>query len=410
MENLSTNLERHYKATESKGTVFEFFTALSDYLQFVENEPALKALKEKELQKKQGEMDKLAEFEQKSLEELEVAKDKLLEIIKRKKLDSNLFQGGHVSIWSGNILEDFKRFEEGGMHISGFRTDNIENFLWEIAIDLSRRGIKKDLEEFLDKDSYPNNINGNYKFSPTLKLSRTQREFITQSRTVEMWGAFDELEDFRKAASEVANNTRWDLIMAKYGTGARHDLEAKDAVNVTFLAGEWAEIVKANSDMFPRHTTSRPLNRLNVPAFKRHLERTYIYLCKEVDKLPLLGEVSWWGGTSLPSYKSEEHTIYLDGRPCDIGSTSRFEQILCEHLFKMTGEWVQEWNVKQLLIPKGKSKPTKRVFKDTIDRINLKIKKELKIAGMLEYKAGVESDSAQVRVSHKLFPQLSVKE
>jgi hypothetical protein len=436
MEKISNNLERHYKTFADKEDIFGFFSGLSDYVKYVFSESLLTTIIEKALGAKREKYDRLAELESKALEELQKSKGKLLEVIEKNKINPELLDGQHTSFSHGGLLNSLERFEKGEIHVSGYRTDVLENYLFDISVDLSRLGFQEELKDFINPDRHPQNVYGNFEFSDTLKESREQREVITQSKVIDIWGALDALSKFYKATLEVASNTPWGNIAPKYGEGARSELEVKDAVDISFLAGEWGQVVKANSDTFPRQEMGRDFYKLKVAKFKRHIDRAHIYLLQEIpnfkegqDKLfhqtialeralkngeeeanldrrieAIINEAievrggtprpsqKFWGDGEMPTYDKGSATIKLGNRFVEIPIGSN-QAVLCEALFDLPyGDWLLDSNVRDKFYTSNES-----TFYNTTRAINKAVNDEFGIDELLKYRA------LRVRIRKEIF-------
>ncbi len=406
MDRISQNLERHYSAFIEEPQAFEFFTGLSDYLNYVKGELKLNAIVEKVLEKKKSEYAKIAELEEKSIKELQEAKGKLLKVIKKRKIEPSKLQGDHASIhYSENIIRDLERLENGEIHTGNFYSDALEGYLWAIAVGIAQLGYKDDIKEFEDPNKYPQNIYGNYTFSQTLPLRYKQGEAIERSRILEIWGTFDWLQKFQVAFSELAQNTPWGEIAPKYVDDSRNHPEMVDAVDIMFFAEELKNLMGLNRSILGRSNVD--IHHMKVPVFKNHTKRVHAYLLKElsindstgnfepgIKELKVNLNEKWWKNGEKPSYKKDSAVMSLGNRHVQIPLGSN-QGVLCEALFDIPlGEWLKDINVRDKFYT-----DTESAFYNTVRAINESAKDNFDIEELLQYKA------SRTRVRDELFKE-----
>ena len=87
------------------------------------------------MEEKQKQYDELDRLENERLKELEISKKKLLKVIKDNEIDPNSLTTSYNTfpLDKTNLLENLEAFEKGKISISGFRSDNIERYLFDIA-------------------------------------------------------------------------------------------------------------------------------------------------------------------------------------------------------------------------------------------------------------------------------------
>jgi len=298
MKNVIDVLRDQYNATISQEDDWGFFSVLASYINYILETPTLRKITDEIMGKKQKEYDKLAKLEEKSLQELKQAENKLLKIVEKNNIS-------HTSLtpdWSSipnpprmNTLETLKAFEEGHISISGFKSNNLEKFLFDIAASILKQGYQSELKDFLvlneeyglyyskadGKISINSNTRGNFIFSNTLKLRREQSEFIEKTEKFELWGAFNALLKFQKAFLEKSKNKDFGYIVKKYSEGRRNSQEEDDVADILFFAQDLGEIAESKSSRLIDH---RSRHHLKKDDFKNYASMVNAYLVKELAK------------------------------------------------------------------------------------------------------------------------------
>lgn len=295
MSNAIDVLREQYNIMISQEEDWSFFRALAGYINYILETPILKKIIDGVMEKKQKEYDKLAELEEKALEELETSKDKLLKIIKDNNISPNSLSADFSIIpQGGNVLENLKEFEKNKLWISGFRSDNLERFLFDIASSILKSNHKSLLKNFLVSDeeyrkyhyepdskfTITGNENGNFVFSKSLKLRREQSRFIEKTEKFQLWGAFNALLKFQEAFLEKSKNKDFGYISKGHKKGARNWQEGDDTVDIVFFAQDLEEIAGLKNGK--PHPNSR--HHLKKDSFKNYTSIVNAYLIKELAK------------------------------------------------------------------------------------------------------------------------------
>ncbi len=300
MRNIIDVLRDQYNMIINQEKSWGFFSALIGYINYILETPILKKISDEAINKKLKEYDKLATLEEKSLRELKQVKNKLLKIIKDNNISPDSLTDHR---WSSipnpsgcsNILESLRAFESGGISISGFKSDNLERYLFDIAISILKLNYKKQLNDFLvSNQKYgeyyrepdnriitTGNENGNFIFSKTLKLRRQQSKFIEKTEKFEIWGAFNTLFKFQKAFLEKSQNKGFGYISQKYSEGVRNSQEARDAIDIVFFAQDLEILAESKSGEIIDPYSIYYLKKDN---FKNYLSMVNTYLIKELAK------------------------------------------------------------------------------------------------------------------------------
>ncbi len=292
-------LREQYNAAITQERDWDFFVNLARYLDYITETPILKKITDSVMKDKKTEFDKLAKLEEKTLKELNQAKYELLKIVEKNNISPDLLTPDLSSIPNPsymNTLDTLKAFEKGRISITGFRSDNLEHFLFDIAASILKQGYKSELKDFLYTDeqygAYYSEVNrginiirnekGNFIFSKTLKLRKEQSEFIKNAKKFEIWGAFDKLFKFQTAFFEKSKNKNLDEILQKYAADARNSMETRDKIDVVSFAQDLEKITDIKYSYPPNHRDSP--RYLKKDDFKNYASIANSYLIKELVK------------------------------------------------------------------------------------------------------------------------------
>ena len=188
MNNIIDNLKERYESFIDEKEVRNFFFGLADYVRYIENTPSLYDIIKSEIKEKEVLLKERDRCEEKTLQELELSKKALLEIIRKNKISSEELN---------KKIEEFKLFEKGDIRISGEKTDNIQRYLWNIGKILYMAGYKKKLKDFIDENPSTGNIyidNKNLVFSNLLSKRHKLDKDIINLRKNKLWGCWDYLK------------------------------------------------------------------------------------------------------------------------------------------------------------------------------------------------------------------------
>jgi hypothetical protein len=182
MDKTVETLKHYYGAFIDQTNILAFFTGLADYMNYVMETPALKKIVDAVMRRKEDLNIELERLEAERLAELQPIKKKLLKIIEEKKIDPNSLSS-YTSMppfpeEKENLLTRLEAFESGRITSSGFKSDNIERYLFDMAANLLKLGYKDSIKEYLvsgkeygnrhsDPDSeleVTGNIHGNFVF------------------------------------------------------------------------------------------------------------------------------------------------------------------------------------------------------------------------------------------------------
>lgn len=403
MSGISETLEIRFKHLMTFELPWAFCHALGDYLYYVMSVPVLKQVVDREFKKRLGEYAEIDVLENQTLSEMRGAKKTLLKIIEERKIDVSKFTPSPlmltVSEDKHTMLDELERFEMGKISVGGFHSDYLENYLFDIAVNISKLGYVDDLKEFTVSDSeygtYQSEINGhdivrifggntrgNFIFSETWPKRFQKVTAVGIARKHETWGAFEGLLKFWKAREEVIKNTNLDQIFINCLDDKRYPFQDSEAADIVGIAEDLKNITE-NSAMPESHLEYLRLNDLRIQVSTAHLELVQAASQKEeLPKLDLttmskairnkkeqlrqqkiddaLDEIKafmteyrldklkresdqqediggkWWKTGSKPSYDRVARTIILEDRKCVIPPRAYNLQVICEKLFPPT--------------------------------------------------------------------------
>ncbi|HEC92173.1 MAG TPA: hypothetical protein ENI51_04135, partial [Candidatus Atribacteria bacterium] len=165
-------LKEQNKSIENAKTNQEFFVSLADYVKFIKTTSELEKIIQKITEAKDKLLTEWNKYETATLTELDRAKEKLLKIVKQNKISSPELD---------KAIEELNSYETGKIFSSGIKSDNIENYLWEIAKAIFQTRHKKFLKEFIEEKPVNPNIyinNKNFVFSKTIEKRRKKDKEI----------------------------------------------------------------------------------------------------------------------------------------------------------------------------------------------------------------------------------------
>jgi hypothetical protein len=264
------DLDRHYNLFTNTSGPWDFFSGLSNYVSYVLKTPEFRRIVGREMQERNEMLRKRDRYEDKATRELNEAKEKLLSVIEINKIDVRGFD--QATSWIPNpagkdetILTRLKLFEEGKISISGYYSDNLENYIFDIAANLLRLGYEKEIKEFIVSNEeyarYYAQINGNdgsglvlagntrgaFIFSKTWPLRFQQDRAIERSRKLEPWGAFEALIELYKGRGAALNDKNLSEIVNDALNDKDYVFDVRDAVNIAYAAQDFKIVMKSNS-------------------------------------------------------------------------------------------------------------------------------------------------------------------
>ncbi len=254
-------LKHRYNTFINRQTPWSFFLGLSDYIDYMLEVPQFSEIVKKELSKRDREYQILDQYDDIAIQEMNDAKDKILDVVKEKKINANDFDRNNSFLpsvrrgGSENVVEQMKMFEDGVIGISGNKSDIIGNFLFDISANLLKMGYKKDVEEFLfsneeyceyylringkDYDkSVSYNQRGNFIFSKNLPYRYEQTRKIEIQKKIEPWGAFEELIKIWHAKQEYSRDSSINETFINCENHHEYQLKRNEAYNVANIVND----------------------------------------------------------------------------------------------------------------------------------------------------------------------------
>ena len=274
---ISSNLERHFHSFIEETNLLNFSKGLAEYLEYVFSVPELKNVFSQQLGERNADYAKLNELAEKNLAEIKEAKTKLIKCLKKRKIyidDLNrIFTHPHNT--GRNFFEELDAFEKGdGLYSSMSLADVIDNYLFDMAVNLLNAGYQEDVEEFLARpDDYTVNKvcrndyimidghPGSFVFSRAYFERQNMKKFIEQGRVLKTWGEFEKLYQFRQGYKESLGihdpMKDWEHGPGEFGID-------EDLIYIARIHNELNNLVKKHGP-FPRE--DNPLEYLSQSKF-----------------------------------------------------------------------------------------------------------------------------------------------
>ncbi|MEK7576146.1 MAG: hypothetical protein AAB482_00455 [Patescibacteria group bacterium] len=268
--NIAKNLEYNYSTFINRESPFEFFKGLAAYLEYALSEPALKKVFDEQLNERRILIKEIEILEGKIRMELDEAKNTLVNIIQKNKIDIALFNRHQTRSFPDdtNILQELESFEKGDSIGSIFVSDDIEQHLFDIAANLLQAGYKKELQEFiLMSDEYAeyrsringpdrwvvtDNQHGNFVFSKTWPERWEKSEGFERERMLKLWGYFELLLQFN-ASYQHAMGRLYFSSTPHGGLESQHWFGGvTEGVKIFSMAREIQQLAENNMDFYSR--------------------------------------------------------------------------------------------------------------------------------------------------------------
>ncbi len=267
MADINVGIQLRYDTFINRQYPLFFFVGLGDYMSYVMSIPRLTSVVNKQFAIRDAEYEKVQRLEDKAVDELREAKNKLLKIISNKKIDPKTFSQDLSYIPTShlgsniNILQHLEMFEKGEVSISGHHSDNLERYLFDIAANLLKLGYKDELKDFIitptEYAEYHDTINGqdsvihvagnargNFSFSKTWPIRFEQERVLNAAREIEPWGAFEMLVKYWKARTQITKSKSMNHTMLDVLADKQYHFTNKDAVDIAFAVEDFREMQK----------------------------------------------------------------------------------------------------------------------------------------------------------------------
>ena len=290
------NLERLYKLAIGQDQRFPFFKALHAYLEFALKEPTLKSIIEEQMAQRNDQYKKINEAEEQAVKEMRWSKDKILSIVKKKKIDTSDFdRPSTFPVWDTggkNIVQELEAMEnkEIEFYSSQSYSGRLQSYLFDISAGLLKRGYAKELGDLVVPEKeygeyyqringtsgyfFAGNTNGNFIFSQNWPKTFEYKNLVERERVLKPWGAFEKAIQFMRAFHNVLTDTSTWKIQE---TISPYDylLDGKDLVEVFHMTEDFYHISGQTRDDSSRRFQARnspELEALHTPTFKNVIE------------------------------------------------------------------------------------------------------------------------------------------
>jgi hypothetical protein len=171
-------LEQRFNTSQNIKNNWSFFVNLSDYVEFVNNNPLLRRVVSEIEDKRTRDYSVIYEMQEKAEKEVMEAKEKIEKVISANKIQIDA------------VAEEMKRANElisGVINSSAPLILNIESCLFEVSRALKQSGYERFIQDFIDTTNKMGNIYGSFNFSKHLEPYKEALEKINQLKKVEMW-------------------------------------------------------------------------------------------------------------------------------------------------------------------------------------------------------------------------------
>lgn len=277
MSAIAQHLERSFESFVDHQMPMPFFKGLAEYLEYLFTVPELKAVFREEMEERNELYRKAQKLEEKTLREIAGVKAELLQIIRKCGVDIKSFRRFNTWAIRGDldILEEMEAHENGGIRGAGPLSRELERYLFDIAANLFGLGFKSEIEKFLvspdELKNYYRRINGpsayivvgnehgNFIFSETLPETYEVEGILKRERLLKPWGSFEMLYRFKQAYKNSADNKdpgynfeRPDA--GEFGVGP--EVSADDIVEITFIQGDFDNLIKLTYPQFAQNSPS----------------------------------------------------------------------------------------------------------------------------------------------------------
>jgi len=297
-------LEKIYNNFINYEQPFDFFKGLAGYLEYIYSVPKLKSSFDKRMEERNIHYRKIEKLEEKIGQEFNDSQQKIIGLIKRKNIDTSKFQR-YVSFPSGfdsnNVYKEFEDFVSGKFNTSGFRSNKIQEYLFEFAINLRKMGYKKEMGGFLVSDedyrfyyskingdgSMTKNEHGNFIFSKTWFDRFESITLLENERLLKPWGSFEKLYKFEKAYDEVLNNRNFWYYLNSGKEIPEFDmqLEVHNMLDICDMMEDLKILKNDSPDNFNLHKTypTNKIKKLKIELFKPALQIVHSLIMQETE-------------------------------------------------------------------------------------------------------------------------------
>lgn len=300
MSAISKNLDRHFQSFIGNERPFAFFKGLAEYLEYMSSTLELKKVVDSNMAEREARYFAVLKLEQQVLTEAEAAKEKLLSVIKKKRIDTSTFK--RLSPFTFPELQDptkeLEAYENKEIYKSGWRSDHILVYLFEIAVNIRLAGHENEIREFAaSQNEYEHyhrrangsegyivvgNEHGNFIFSQTWPERLLAEALIGTERELKLWGVFEAMLRFKSAYEAICKNGNPSTILQNVEDTV---MAREDAVVVAFMA-EDLRILMGHGQSTMRYRYSHTPDRihdLDMDVFKTHAQMAHNHLMQVAD-------------------------------------------------------------------------------------------------------------------------------
>jgi len=331
MENARENLIRNFDAFILMEQPLAFFKGLAGYVNFASKSSPYKEIFIGQTSEYEKLNDKIMGLEDKSLKESVKARDELISIIRKQGLDIKTFK--RVQTFSFNddtdLIQEFDAYLDGNKAVgNGFRSDSLQQYLFDIAANLLTLGYKDDLNPYLASNeqygAYYSRINGpgsslitgnthgNFIFSKTWPERWQATRALDRQRGLMPWWSFVRLSQFKRVYDVVLQNENKEVLIQILADD-HNKIKIIDAVDSYHMAHALEQIVDAGLQ-HPVYRTNNSISSgsrtsLNRDEMKAHAVVVHNFLLQASST----GIASNESGPAR--FDSQSSILFLSGRP-----------------------------------------------------------------------------------------------
>ena len=242
-------------------------------------------------------------LEAKTLDEMIEAKNTFATIIKENGLDVKTFSRLQTFSFtdSTDLFQEFDSFLEGRSVGNGFRSDSLQNYLFDLGANLLAKGYKEDIKQYLVSDeeyakhyaringqgswAVTGNINGNFIFSTTYPERYHYVRTFDRKKNLVPWWSFIKLTQFKRAYDIVIKNEDlWSLFSDR--SDEHNRIKIRDKLDVIHMAQDLENIIdqSSNSAVYRAsnsHTIGASLKKIDKDELKGHVMIVHNRLLQE---------------------------------------------------------------------------------------------------------------------------------
>src|SRR3989344_3248979 len=144
MEAQQTNLDRSYNLFINQDQALPFFKGLNGYIEYALSTSPFHEVFAEQIQQYEAGNKKIEQLERKTLKEAVAVRDNLEAIVKKKRIDVHTLRRFQTMEFNDEttLFEEFDSFHQGRSIGSGFRSDSLQKYLFDIAANLLILGYK----------------------------------------------------------------------------------------------------------------------------------------------------------------------------------------------------------------------------------------------------------------------------